>query len=292
MKIIAHPALIALLLAACAPDAAPADGLASCEDPDVRNVVLRFGEELQNVPLLAGDSIVAQAVAAAYGPLVTDSLLATWIRGTSDVPGREVSSPWPDRIEIDSVATVGEGACYVHGRVIYMASTGPAGDDVVRVTVARSDDGWRIRGYELLAPTDDDPPQGDDSVPQDVPPASDADAAASVIRDYYAAIDAGRFREAYALWRDDGAASGQSYEEFAAGFTETADVTVDIGAPGRIEGAAGSRYVMLPVMVEAVTSAGDTQHFAGTYTLQRSVADGASAEQRAWRIRSAEISAH
>src|SRR5690606_20502225 len=46
---------------------------------------------------------------------------------------------------------------------------------------------------------------------------SAADAVA-VLRDYYAAIGARDFTRAHAMWSDGGKASGQTLEQFAAGF--------------------------------------------------------------------------
>jgi len=117
---------------------------------------------------------------------------------------------------------------------------------------------------------------------------SSADAA-DVIRRYYAAIDAHDFRSAYALWASDGEASKQTFDQFAAGFDSTRHVSVDAGAPGRVEGAAGSRYVTVPVTVRAETTTGREQRFVGSYTLRRSVVDGATPDQRQWRIYSASI---
>jgi hypothetical protein len=37
-------------------------------------------------------------------------------------------------------------------------------------------------------------------------------------------------------------------------------------------------------VVEAITTTGAKQRFEGSYTLRRSVVDGATPEQRAWRI--------
>ena len=115
--------------------------------------------------------------------------------------------------------------------------------------------------------------------------------AADVIRRYYEAITAGEHERAYRLWSNNGAASGQSLEEFRRGYAQTETVQADVGAPSEPEGAAGSVYVKVPVVVRAVTASGEQQHFEGTYTLRRSNVDGATAEQRAWRIYDAAISA-
>ncbi len=112
-----------------------------------------------------------------------------------------------------------------------------------------------------------------------------------MIRRYYEAITAGEHERAYRLWSNNGAASGQSLEEFRRGYAQTETVQADVGAPSEPEGAAGSVYVKVPVVVRAVTASGEQQHFEGTYTLRRSNVDGATAEQRAWRIYDAAISA-
>jgi hypothetical protein len=119
--------------------------------------------------------------------------------------------------------------------------------------------------------------------------ATDSLAAADVIRQYYDAIAMRDFRSAYGLWGNDGAASGKSLHDFAAGFAETARITLEVGVPSRVEPAAGSRYVEVPAVIHAVTRAGQEQRFEGTYTLRRSVVDGSTPAQRRWRIYSAKI---
>lgn len=115
------------------------------------------------------------------------------------------------------------------------------------------------------------------------------EAAAAVIRDYYAAIAARDFARAYGYWADQGAASGQSFDAFRRGFARTATVRAEVGRPGRIEGAAGSRYITVPVEIRATTTDGAAQCFRGSYTLRRAVVPGASAELRRWHIHSADI---
>ncbi|QNP41136.1 Cif family virulence factor [Lysobacter solisilvae (ex Woo and Kim 2020)] len=115
------------------------------------------------------------------------------------------------------------------------------------------------------------------------------DDAVAVIRDYYAAINSGDFGRAYALWSDDGRASGQSPAQFAAGFGDTTGVSVEMQAPGSVEAAAGSRYIEIPVTLVAAQRDGGQRRFSGRYTLRRAVVDGATAEQRAWRIASANL---
>jgi len=118
---------------------------------------------------------------------------------------------------------------------------------------------------------------------------ADVEAAADIIRQYYAAIDARAYRRAYEFWSGKGEASKKSFEQFRNGFAQTKSTSVEIGEPGDVEGAAGSRYITFPVTIHASTKDGKEQNFKGEYVLRRSVVDGATEEQRAWRIYSAKI---
>ena len=114
------------------------------------------------------------------------------------------------------------------------------------------------------------------------------DEAAGVIRAYYDAINARRYADAYVLWSGRGEQSGQTVESFTVGFAQTDSVRADIGAPSDMEAAAGSRYITVPVRLMAYEGR-RTQSYEGSYTLRRAVVDGATAEQRQWRITGAAI---
>lgn len=129
-----------------------------------------------------------------------------------------------------------------------------------------------------------DPVGGDGAAGK--PTLADAEA---LVDAYYAAIAAGNLPAAYAMWSDDGRASGQTAEQFANGFAQTTGTSVQRGASGPVEGAAGSRFVEIPVSVTSTRSDGSTQRFLGCYVLRRAVVDGADAGRRAWRIESADL---
>lgn len=143
-----------------------------------------------------------------------------------------------------------------------------------------------------LLPLEDNPETGLTGVPGETAvagPEPTPEEASAVIRTYYAAINAVDYARAYALWSDGGRASGQSPEQFAAGFGDTAVVMVDIGAPGAVEAAAGSRFIEVPVSLRAQQTDGSSRRFEGRYVLRRAMVDGASDAQRAWRIASADL---
>lgn len=113
--------------------------------------------------------------------------------------------------------------------------------------------------------------------------------AVALVRDYYAAINAGDFARAHAMWADGGRASGQSPTQFAQGFTDTTGISVEVMPPGPIEAAAGSRYLEVPVAYTVTLRDGSQRRYVGAYTLRRAVVDGATPEQRAWHIGLADI---
>jgi hypothetical protein len=281
---------LSLIVAACAtdkPETKPAatdtTGTAACDDATARRLAEDLGTRMKNVSLLAPPADVEKAMREQYAGLVTEDLFDRWIATPATAPGREVSSPWPDRIAVDSVQADKE--CKVYGTVVYRTSGGDTDTRVpVAITMTPGSDA-RIQAVQM----GDAGPASPDTGVQNEPTAEDA---VATVRRYYEAIDAKRYRDAYALWSDDGRSSGQTYEAFAKGFAETATVSVETGKPGDVGAAAGSRYIEIPVTITARTTGGSTQHFGGVYKLRRAVVDGATAAQRAWRIYDAEIVQH
>lgn len=157
----------------------------------------------------------------------------------------------------------------------------PATPDPVDPTLAPLEDNPETG---LLPPTGVATPDLAQTGPEPSP-----EEAAAVIRTYYAAINALDYPRAYALWSDGGRSSGQSPEQFAAGFSDTSTVMVDIGAPGPVDAGAGSRFIEIPVSLRAQQADGTFRRYEGRYVLRRAVADGASQAQRAWRIASADL---
>jgi hypothetical protein len=128
-----------------------------------------------------------------------------------------------------------------------------------------------------------------DAGPAGLPTEPTGQDAVAVIREYYAAIDGGSHARAYALWSDGGRASKQTPQQFADGFADTAHVVATTGEPINADAGAGQRYIQVPVALTATRVDGSVHRYAGTYTLHRTVVDGATDEQRAWRIASADL---
>ncbi len=115
-----------------------------------------------------------------------------------------------------------------------------------------------------------------------------AEDAVQLIRNYYRWINQKKYQGAFNIWEKDvdgNAVNGQSFEKFESGFSDTASVSVEIGAPGEIEGAAGSNYVEIPVVISATSTDGSRQKFAGSYTMRSSN----MADDKSWYINSAKV---
>jgi hypothetical protein len=286
--------LALVLLVSCAPpekteDAAarPEEGSpvatatapATDDERAVRDVVAQFGQRLRNVSLLGPRHVLESSIRREYAPYVTKELLDAWLADPAKAPGRLTSSPWPETIEIDDARREPADRWTVTGRIVESSSAGTPPPAPVRIEVARSGEQWRIASFASLS----------GSSAAGAPAEPEAEDAAAVIRSYHDAINAKEYERAYRLWEGDGKASGKSLDDFRAGFANTANVAVRTGPPGRIEGAAGSRYVMIPVQVIAKSTSGPLSRFEGKYSLRRSVVDGATPDQRQWRIASAKL---
>jgi hypothetical protein len=115
------------------------------------------------------------------------------------------------------------------------------------------------------------------------------EAAVEVIRSHYQAINDKRFQDAYNNWEGKGKASGKTFVAFLNGYAQTDKAQVTTGTPSRIEGAAGSRFITVPVRITSRMHSGAEEEYAGAYTLRFSVVEGAKPEQRSWHIYSAKI---
>lgn len=140
-----------------------------------------------------------------------------------------------------------------------------------------------------VTPAEPGTPEGlpDDRTPVSEAPfaATSAQGAANVVQSYFALIESGRRAEARALWGGDGADSGRGPGRFSAAFAAYSEYHGQVGAPGEMEGAAGSIYVEVPVSVYGRRAGDGTFQERGTITLRRvNDVPGSSAAQRRWHI--------
>ncbi|MDR0381332.1 MAG: M56 family metallopeptidase [Oscillospiraceae bacterium] len=89
---------------------------------DILALVEAFGGQLQNVRLLAPEAEVKTGIREAYSRFVSPELLQKWMDDPENAPGRALSSPWPDRIEVSTVREIA-GGYQIDGKVIEITST-------------------------------------------------------------------------------------------------------------------------------------------------------------------------
>lgn len=90
-----------------------------------------------------------------------------------------------------------------------------------------------------------------------------------LIASYYNAINLGDYARAYAYWNGN-EPGGATLAEFTQGFADTESVEGWAVLPLATEGAAGSVYSEVPVLLRATQTNGDEQLFAGCITTRRS----------------------
>ncbi|MGE5549017.1 MAG: hypothetical protein ACM3ZC_00605 [Bacteroidota bacterium] len=92
------------------------------EEDIVRKLVEDFGKKLQLVSLSASPEIAGQSIQENYSAFISPALLSKWLRDPQKAPGRMVSSPWPDRIEVSSLTKVAESLYKVSGNIVEITS--------------------------------------------------------------------------------------------------------------------------------------------------------------------------
>lgn len=122
----------------------------AAEEAEIRDLVENFGRRLQLVSLQAPDA--AQEMQKQYSEFVSATLLEAWMNDVSRAPGRMVSSPWPDRIEITTLSREGTDRYVITGFVVEVTSTEIGSDDAavktpVRIVVQREQGRWLLTEY-------------------------------------------------------------------------------------------------------------------------------------------------
>lgn len=154
-----------------------------------------------------------------------------------------------------------------------------------------------LPGNDMETPLNPPAPGEPGGLPDDKTPVSEApftetsaQGAANVVQIYYALLEAKKYEPAWKVWQDEGRASGMTFDEFKESFSKYREYHANIGAPGRIEGAAGSLYVEVPVQVYGRLNTGDEFNMLGSVQLRRvNDVPGSTAEQRKWHIAASNV---
>ncbi|MCK9479074.1 MAG: sodium ion-translocating decarboxylase subunit beta [Firmicutes bacterium] len=120
----------------------------------IKHVIEGFGNALKSVSLTAPKDIAAESIKKHYSPYVTKELLAEWMENPEKAPGRTVSSPWPDRIEITDIVPVSKAEYTVTGEIVEITSVelnqgGAAARYPISLKVVKHDNQWLIFSINL-----------------------------------------------------------------------------------------------------------------------------------------------
>lgn len=109
----------------------------------------------------------------------------------------------------------------------------------------------------------------------------------TLLASFYDAVNSRDYGRAFGYWETPPG----NVQDFARGYSETAGVRLIVEPPTRVEGAAGSLYVEVPVVLIARQRGGGERVFAGCYVARKSNLRQTDApKDEAWRIHSAKVS--
>ena len=137
-----------------------------------------------------------------------------------------------------------------------------------RLTIL-SDRGRNVLNFVNIPPPEQNSPQDDRNDPL------------ATLASYYTAINARDYRRAFGFWDSP----PSTFEQFQRGFANTDRVYLLVDPTTHVEGAAGSVYADIPILVVATTQNGNEHVFAGCYVMRRS-----NVQDRGWQIYRGEVS--
>lgn len=122
---------------------------------EIEGLVNSFGEKLHLVSLLAPRDVLEKDMEEVYGygQYITSTLLERWKTNPEEAPGRLISGPWPDRIELRNIRRLTEDKYLVYGDIIEVTSVeeltgGYVAKNPVAITIVREKDSWLIDDME------------------------------------------------------------------------------------------------------------------------------------------------
>ena len=112
----------------------------------ITSLIEDFGSRLQRVSLLSPIDVLEKSMKESYGDFVSQTLLEKWIKDPENAPGRRTSSPWPDRIEIQSIEKLSEEEYEIKGNIIEITSSkeDKAIHIPIKLNVKKIEDKWVI----------------------------------------------------------------------------------------------------------------------------------------------------
>lgn len=125
----------------------------------------------------------------------------------------------------------------------------------------------------------------------DTTSASSQSGPSSVLQQYFHALGAGQFDQAYALWRTQSHQAPASPADLKSQYNDVASIQMTVTGDTRTEGAAGTVYATVPITVTEHTRDGTDKSRTGKCVLARSNNVPASAAKaQHWQLHSCDLS--
>lgn len=162
-------------------------------------------------------------------------------------------------------------------------------------SAAQVENNFRAEAQSALEPLVPPSPGTPGGLPSTATPESEdavdpkgAQGAAQVVQGYYGLLEERRFDDAQDLWNQQSVIGAEDDVRFAARFRGFSEIHANVGAPGKIEGAAGSLFVTIPVQVFGRIAANGKPWYILRQVVLRRVNDvpGSSEADRRWHIES------
>lgn len=120
------------------------------DEQDIIALVEHFGSKLRTVSLTNPPSQIVSSIQENYSDFVSPELMAFWVGNLEHAPGRLTSSPWPERIDIESMDQSAPDAYEVTGRIVEVTEGGDvAATRLIELEIKKVDGHWMINNSML-----------------------------------------------------------------------------------------------------------------------------------------------
>lgn len=124
------------------------------ERNEITKLVQSFGEQLKMVSLLAPEETLKETMNKYYGDYVSQGLIEEWLKNPESAPGKLTSSPWPGRIDVLSVESIGDKKYEVKGNIVEFTSVEMVDGEIaakreITLKISNLDNKWVITGTTL-----------------------------------------------------------------------------------------------------------------------------------------------
>ncbi len=134
----------------------------SADEQAIIALVEQFGRKLKMVSLTSSPSDLAKSMQEHYRDFAAPELIAYWAENAEEAPGRLTSSPWPERIDVESIEKTAKDVYKVTGRIVEVVGGGiEAAIRPIELELKKADGRWLIHGsvlgsYETIMHSDQD----------------------------------------------------------------------------------------------------------------------------------------